>query len=73
MDQRPRCKRCGEPISLWESMVVWADGVARWTSALNERVIKPMGTYYHGVCFRALQNEESSDHTRTTPGASHPG
>jgi hypothetical protein len=63
----PRCLRCGEPIGVYEPLVVVVEGTARTTSRAAEPAIAAgPGEHYHLVCHarrhgrRAAEAEEGA-------------
>ena len=47
----PRCRRCGEPIGVYEPLVVVVDGAARLTSRAAEPAVSTApGEHYHFEC-----------------------
>jgi hypothetical protein len=47
----PRCRHCGEPIGVYEPLVVVTDGIARTSSRAGEPAISTRpGEYYHLAC-----------------------
>ncbi|MGO9489019.1 MAG: hypothetical protein ACLQBB_08360 [Solirubrobacteraceae bacterium] len=51
MDDPPRCRVCGDPIGMYEPLVVLAEGETRETSRLEEPGGRPAGDLYHRSCF----------------------
>jgi len=52
---RPRCELCGEPIGIYEPLVIrFLDGAHRTSFAAEPELLQTEETCYHGECSQRL-------------------